>query len=182
MKQRATSSGRKGALWWMAHGEVFVSAKISQGILLALQIEFHGELSRIPSLKNSKLPGKNFINPDTVDRLVAMQALFDRSALVYPRKQLRFDSERVLGLLVCSRRRTRFDLDNCAAAVKDWLEPPTKRGRGWGVGVIEDDSQLTVFPVHADQYGRNINYSMLILKPWQLVEPSFRVFSEKLSL
>lgn len=182
MTRLSSRSCRKGALWWTTQSEVFVSADVRGDELLALQVEFHGELARLPSLKNSKLPGTNFLNPDTLDRLKAMQTLFERSALVYPRQRLKFASERILGLLVCSKRKTRFDLDNCAAAVKDWLEPATKRGRGWGVGVIEDDSQLTIFPVHADQYGKRVDYSLLILKPWRLVDQSFRTFADSLSL
>lgn len=166
----------------MTQGEVFVSADVRNQELLSLQVEFHGELSRLPSLKNSKLPGKNFVNPDTLDRLRAMQTLFERSSLVYPRGQLKFANERIWGLLVCAKRKTRFDLDNCAAAVKDWLEPQEKRGRGWGVGVIDDDSQLTIFPVHADQFGKKLDFSLLILKPWRSVEEEFRRFADSVIL
>lgn len=178
MTRLALVKGRKGAAWWIHSGSVFVSANLEGGFLSSLRVEFHGELARLPSLKNSKLPGKNFINPDTLDRLQAMQVHFERSARVYPSKALHFQKEPLVALLVCSKRKTRFDLDNCAASVKDWLEPNTKRGRGWGVGVVEDDSQLTVFPIHASQYEKQIEYSLLLVRRWADVQGDFRRFSE----
>ena len=171
----AKRAGPKGIAYWVYQSKVIVSTRHSGNRLSSVRIEFQGEIARIPSLKNSKIPGKNFINPDTLHRLKAMDALFWRA--YSSEKRLTFGSDQVVGLLVCSKRATRFDLDNCAASVKDWLEPATKRARGWGVGLIDDDSQLTIFPVHAHQVGKNPSASTLILMRWEDVGDSFRCWA-----
>ena len=160
----------KGVGWWVSNGAIFVCAQFDGDALSQIRIEFHKETARIPSLKNSKLPGRNFINPDTLDRLRAMDALFIRSTSVYPRQRLTFRDQDVGGLLICSKRPTRFDLDNCVASIKDWCEPAQKRGRGWGVGLVEDDSKLNVFAVHAAHTGRTLDHSVLILQPWHSIK------------
>lgn len=157
----------------MHQSHVLVDADHDKQGLKRLRIEFHGELSRIPSLKNSKLPGRNFINPDVLQRLKAMDGLFQRGAEPYRRKGLAFGDAEVLGVLVCPKRKVRFDLDNCAAAIKDWCEPPTKRLRGWGVGLVNDDSRLNVVVVRAEHVGLDIKHSLLILRRWSDVDRSF---------
>ena len=158
---------------------MFVSALFNGDTLSQIRIEFHKETARIPSLKNSKLPGRNFINPETLDRLKAMDALFLRSTRVYRRDRLSFAGQEVGGILICSKRPTRFDLDNCVASLKDWCEPPTKRGRGWGVGLVDDDSKLNIFAVHAGQVGRTLDHSILILQPWDIMRDQVAAFINK---
>lgn len=184
-KRRATTKRRpepKGVQWWVVNGDIFVSAIFQGDELSCVRIEFHKETSRIPSLKNSKIPGRNFLNPDTLDRLKAMDALYNRSTRVYHPKGLSFGKRAVVGLLVCNKRPTRFDLDNCVAAVKDWCEPSSKRGRGWGVGLVEDDSKLNVIAVHAADLGLSLDHSVLVLKEWSSMASRFSKLMSNLFL
>jgi hypothetical protein len=164
----------KGLAYWVHQSEVFVSADHDGCGLASIRVEFHGELARIPSLKNSKLPGRNFVNPDVLQRLKAMETLYHHGAEIYKKKGLAFGDREVVGVLVCPKRKVRFDLDNCAASIKDWCEPPTKRMRGWGVGLVNDDSRLNVLAVRAEHVGLEINYSLLVLRRWSDVSRSFR--------
>lgn len=173
---------RKNLAEWVLDGDIFVSATLEMGELSSIRIEFHKETARIPSLKNSKLPGRNFLNPDTLNRLKAMDALYWRSTRIYRPQTLSFGDRPVAGLLVCNKRPTRFDLDNCVAAIKDWCEPATKRGRGWGVGLVNDDSRLNLFAVHAADIGLNLDHSLLVLKEWEEVGPLFKSFATRMFL
>ena len=161
---------------------MFVSAIFEGRDLSSVRIEFHKETARIPSLKNSKIPGTNFLNPDTLHRLKAMDALYTLSTRIYSPTPLSFGDRPVAGFLVCSKRPTRFDLDNCIAAVKDWCEPRSKRNRGWGVGLVEDDSKLNVMAVHAADLGLSLDHSVLVLKDWGSVAPMLSGFLTKLFL
>jgi len=168
----------KGIGFWVANSEMAVSAEADDRGLAAVRIDITGELSRIPSLKNSKLPGRNFINPDTMQRLKALDVLYFQ-AVAARLGSLSFGTEEVLGLLICGKRPVRFDLDNCAAAVKDWLEPATKRGRGWGVGLVEDDARLNILPVRGELTGLDVRRSVLILRRWVDVKRSFATFASE---
>lgn len=180
MRRAVVTPLRRDVGYWISHSEVFVSVDMTGGTLNRVHIEFHGECSRIPSLKNSKIPGKNFLNPETLNRLRAMDALYLRASAPWDRKRLCFGDRQVVGLLIMGKRKVRFDLDNCAAAVKDWLEPPTTRGRGWGVGLIDNDAALTIFPVHSNHLGKTTAHTTLVLQPWDHVGPSFKTWAERM--
>lgn len=181
-KRTRSTQERKSLNYWVENGDVFVSAIFNGGDLSCVRIEFHKETSRIPSLKNSKLPGRNFLNPETLNRLRAMDALYLRSTRVYNDSNLSFGDQKVMGLLVCNKRPVRFDLDNCVAAVKDWCEPATKRGRGWGVGLVDDDSKLNIIAAHAEDLGLTLDHSLLILRPMADVQGTFKGWINKLFL
>lgn len=160
--------------YWLNNSEMFVTASFDSFGLSAVRIDLCGALARIPSLKNSKMPGKNFLNPETLRRLRAMDTLYQHAALPYRGRALAFkDEEQVVGLLICSKRAVRFDLDNCAASIKDWCEPHDTRNRGWGVGLIGDDAKFTVFPIRAEQSGKELHKSTLIIRRWADVGQSF---------
>lgn len=114
------------------------------GEMSLLGIEFRGELANLPNLKNRKIPGKVFTNPDVEGKLLAMDQLFCAAA---EGKKLSFGSQEVFILLICANRPRSFDVDSCMVTVRDWLEPNTKivgkkvRSRGWGIGVLNDDKQ-----------------------------------------
>lgn len=168
----------KGLAYWIHQSQVLVSADHDAAGLSSVRIEFHGELSRIPSLKNSKLPGRNFVNPDTLQRLKAMETLYLNATAIHKGQRLSFGDANVLGLLVCPKRKVRYDVDNCAASIKDWCEPSNKRRRGWGVGLINDDSALHLMAVRGDLIGLHYGFSLLVLRRWddraQAVRDCFR--------
>lgn len=137
----------------------------------ALNIVFKGELVRIPSLKNSKIPGKNFIAPDTRARIKVMDALFAREI---ERKRLRVNTASVPMLLIfiAGARSGSFDLSGCIETIQDWLEPQVKKvgkkskSRGWGVGVISNDSHIRPVAFHShDLTGFARDESRIILIP-----------------
>lgn len=140
-----------------------------------VHIEFHGELARIPSLKNSRHPKFPGVNPDVQARLDAMTQLYHAETRgggpSWP------PGTKVAGILLCADRSRSFDVDNCATTIKDWLEPHSKivgtknkRARGWGAGVVDDDKHVRILPfLQSDIVGAPREHTTLILKPWRSV-------------
>ena len=124
-----------------------------------IHIEFHGELSRIPSLKNWKLPGKNFVNPDVMARIQAMDILYQKAHQELKAPVFNFEDEPISVLCICGKRPRTFDPIGCAETVMDWLEPATqlkgraKKPRGWGIGITKNDKHITptVFTFTSDR-------------------------------
>lgn len=141
-------------------------------IEVELRIEITGEAARIPALKNRKIPGLNCPNPDTLARIAALDALFYRAVTASEIRTLNlFGSSKVWVVLICGNRNRRFDPDNCFSTIKDWLEPRTKlvgkgRARGWGIGVIEDDSQIAGLAVRAADVGLDTKDTTIVIKPF----------------
>lgn len=172
--------GGKALLDWYLHrSEVFLTAQLcpARNIPRFIYVEFRGKLARLPSLKNSRIPG-TFFNPDTHAKLHAMTILAQREiqrlGLV-----LSFGDVPVSAMLICGQRNTDFDTDNCLASIKDWLEPASKevggkkkRERGWGIGVVPDDKQITGYALHSEQTVIAHEYSVLIVKPFDDVRES----------
>lgn len=141
-----------------------------------IHIEFHGELAQIPSLKNSKITGKNghsFTNPVVRAKLDAMDHLFLMEVQKAGFKRWKFGAERVQILLHVAKRNRKFDEDNAMSTVKDWLEPHTKlvgrtagnRDRGWGVGIINNDHLAHGFPVTDAMLGTERDHTEIIIRP-----------------
>lgn len=131
------------------------SVKTWDGGAKGITIRFYGAMANIPSLKNQRLPGKNFTNPDVKARIAVMDLLFKQSCSSAPN----YGKSDVFVAMVCANRPRSFDLIGCMETVQDWLEPSTKkvgkkaRSRGWGIGLIDNDSQVTPFVCRAELFG-----------------------------
>lgn len=119
--------------------KIFESRK---GICLSLQ----GKAKDIPSMKNSKIPNTNFLNPNILCRIKALDILFKR--LLRTILSNSFPTKESISLIILNgKRNVNFDPIGCLETIQDWLEPDTKKVgksgiRGWGVGLIENDSQV----------------------------------------
>lgn len=107
-------------------------------------ISIKGPAANIPSLKNGKLPGRNFINNNVKQHLQALTWLFNCNYNKYGHFPT-FGDTNVFMMVVLGNKSKLIDDDNCLAAVRDWLEPPTKSGidRGWGIGLVNSDRYVT---------------------------------------
>lgn len=143
------------------------------------EIELHGEISRIPAMKNNK-SNKGFIHPDFIARIKAMDLCWQRDI----KQNLYYGDEKLSGVLFCaSRGRRSFDADNCATTVKDWLEPRnkqagrTKKQRGWGIGIVNNDTNLQLLPIKADAFCRaEAKASILLICKADLVRESLACY------
>jgi hypothetical protein len=157
------------------------------GALSGLILEIRGDLAEIPSLKNSKIPGTNFINPLTVARLKALGSLFtaawfDEFATADRKLALpaTFGKEELFAVLICGKRGRRFDTDNAFAAIRDWCEPPAKLNRkhtrGWGVGIVADDSQISGLAINETDLGYSTGRTIFILARLADARPGLAAF------
>lgn len=168
-KKKGDMSGAELRAFYRARSEVFASFHEINGVLDFVYIELRGELGRIPSLKNWRMPGKHFVNPDVMSRIRVMDELFEKSC----RPPKSFGDKPVHMTLICGERKGSFDLVGCVETIQDWLEPSTKKVgrkgsvRGWGVGLVDNDSQITPMPIHSWQTGIKHDHSTIILRPWE---------------
>lgn len=121
--------------------------------LTAVTIELHGKLAAVPSLKNSKPMGRNFMSARARDYIETLNSMYWDTRRD---EALTFGAAPIFAFIVFGKRPQRFDPDNGATTIKDWLEPSTKivggkvkRDRGWGSGLVLDDNQVTAFAVRA---------------------------------
>ena len=141
------------------------------GQLERVQIEFIGQVGDIPSLKNSKMPNTNFMNPQTKLRIGVMDILFAMGAAKLRfKKRLTFETTPVALLVVCKSRSRNFDPDNVLSTVKDWLEPRYKqvgrkrKNRGWGVGIVDNDAQITGICVKDCDLGLKLDKTIIVVR------------------
>lgn len=143
-----------------------------------VEIIFSGKLSAIPSIKNAKEikyhNGRPYLinNKNTMDHLAAMDILFKRKLDSLNISKLTFGESKVFVLLLCAKRSQKFDPINTCETVQDWLEPSHKTSgskagntRGWGVGVIENDSQVTSLAMHQKDAGGDESSTRIIIVP-----------------
>jgi hypothetical protein len=139
-------------------------------------IKIYGQAANIPSLKNSKLQGKNFTNPNYLKRIKALDVLFHLGAI---HKDIpRFlDNEQICVIVINAKRNTNFDPIGCLETVQDWLEPNSKKvgrkklNRGWGIGLIADDKQAIGLSLRSD-----LNYSIISVQPYKYIESLINTF------
>lgn len=135
-----------------------------------VKLELSGPIAHIPSLKNSKLPGRNFINPETAARLRVMDFVYKQSiAKTGLRAPVTFGKNEVALIVICAKRKVSFDTDNCLATIRDWLEPGTKmvgkgRARGWGVGLVENDRQIRGMALYDKDIGLRLDKSIVVVQ------------------
>ncbi len=137
------------------------------GGLGGFEITFYGALANVPSLKNKKIPGTNFTNPDVIARIASMDILFKEAC---PKPPF-FGKSEVFVVMVCASRARSFDLIGCMETIQDWLEPSSKmvgkksHKRGWGIGLIDNDSQVTPFPLKSELFGEGKAYTKIYVAP-----------------
>ena len=83
-------------------------------------------------------------------------------------------------LVSCAKRSRRFDPISVAETVQDWLEPASKivgrtkkHARGWGAGLVDDDSQVVSISAHAEDLGLEPESTQGILLDWSIVAQGF---------
>lgn len=142
------------------------------GELNSLVIVLDGLLARVPSLKNSKLPGRNFMAPHCSDYLRALDTAWVKENLKFARGKyppLSFGSQPLFMFVVHGRRPQYFDEDNATSTLKDWLEVTTKqvgkkvRDRGWGAGITNNDRLVTAWPIRATDLGMSITTTTMYI-------------------
>lgn len=142
------------------------------GSPIKLVIVVSGKLASFPAIKNSKhiLPnGRVVINSDYQARLKALDKLFFEKSF---QKNCSFGTTPVWCSVVCGKRNVRFDADNCFSSMTDWLEPNfkivnnKKNQRGWGVGVVEDDSQVSGICIKGVSLGLSTSDSIISVSRW----------------
>ncbi len=143
-----------------------------------IQILFTGSLARIPSLKNSKIPGRNFISNTTQGKLKAMTAFYE----LRTKNKFQFGKDVMLYLQVLLCKGSRLDEDNGFAAVKDWLEPKTMRNRfrGWGIGLTENDKFITGEARHGWRIGLELPYTIITIRRYDDVADVVKEFDYKI--
>lgn len=133
-----------------------------------LRIAIKGLLAKLPSLKNGKMPGKNFLNLQTKYKLVALTHFFNKRI----DRVVKFKPKETLYCFVMLPNGSRLDEDNGYASVKDWLEPrfKAKKDRGWGIGVVENDRYITGEARHAERLDIKTECAEIILRPYSDVK------------
>lgn len=159
-----------------------VEILLRSGKVDRLRLELSGPIAHIPSLKNSKMPGKNFTNPDVMARLKVMDYVYKESisktGVHFP---VSFGGEDVALIVVCARRKVAFDTDNCLATVRDWLEPSSKtvgkgRARGWGVGVVNNDRQIKGLALYDKDLGLKLEKSIIVVQRFDKTQDKLTEF------
>lgn len=112
-------------------------------------LSIKGTAANIPSLKNAKLPGKNFLNSSVRNQLQALTWLFNCQLNKFGHFP-RYKNTNVFMMVVLGNKSKLIDDDNCLASLRDWLEPPTKnnKDRGWGIGLVNSDRYITSIAVN----------------------------------
>lgn len=149
-----------------------------------LFIHIRGALAELPSLKNSKRISSNhaFIERRVLAKLKALDKLL-APYLPYVQPY----TEPVSVILINSERSRSFDPDNTYQTVKDWLEPSTKTDgvrkksntRGWGVGLVTNDSLISGGSYHAKDVGAELSVTSIYLVPFVSVQSSLKAYIEE---
>jgi hypothetical protein len=147
-------------------------------------IRISGPAANLPSMKNSKLPGKNFAAPDFLGRVKSLDSLWNSQ--IDFKAVPRFGLGVRVGLLIISAKRTRsFDPIGCLETVQDWLEPKNKKvgrkgtSRGWGIGLIDNDSQVVGISLRYDEHHRELfdpESTHILIKPFEKISREFSDF------
>lgn len=155
--------------------------------LSQVHMEIFGSLAEIPSLKNSKIPGKNFTNPKVLAKLKALDILY---AAALKELSLTYHPQFSDGVVVLTLRLpdcSRVDEDNAVASVKDWSEPKAKkvgkkviRPRGWGIGLVENDRNIRGYPVFGKDIGQKLNHTIIRWRRFSEVKETVKGFFEEI--
>lgn len=157
-------------------------------------LSFFGPIAKVPSLKNNK-NAFAFIKDGRakvgMSKSVMSEAwvraatiLFEKALFAAGRKPFRYECK-VSGFAVHGTRPKSFDVDNATTTLQDFLEPrekevgktkivnnkPKKSIRGWGCGLVSDDTNVRLFPLLAADFGFNtVETTVLIITPFEHVK------------
>lgn len=169
--------------------EIFISRIVHDGKLLSLWIELRGSLAAIPSLKNEK---SNFggLNRTAEQKIKSMDIIFLEDWGKTWGDSYTFGKERVLLQVISGSRPQTFDAISPVETVQDWLEPKSKivgakikRKRGWGIGMIEDDSQVIPLPAkYSDLSAKKTEQTLIHVMRFDTVRDRFIQFHADLML
>lgn len=139
-----------------------------------LRIVIRGLLARVPSLKNGKLPGSNFLNQVTRNKLIALTILYNKTI----DRPVTFKKKEILYCCVLLPNKSRIDEDNGYASIKDWLEPSLKaeKERGWGIGVVENDKYLTGEARYAERIDVKTECCEIVVRKYSDVKEKSKAF------
>jgi hypothetical protein len=149
------------------------------------KIVFGGPVKDIPSLKNTgHVAGRGrFLDRATLAKLKAMDRLFFEAK---GSLNIDYSSGPVSMVISNAARRRSFDTDNTLSTVRDWLEPSTKTsgqkagvGRGWGIGIVSNDSFISGGSFHASELGWDLEKTEIVIVPWAEVSPVLKAYAEK---
>lgn len=163
---------------YVHNSECFVSIIEDGDALQSCYIEFRGECANTPSLKNARR--RYSLEYGARCRLQAMSELFTAELAKMGKAYIQFGEQPVAMLLVCGKRGSKgnrsFDVQGCIETIADWLEPATKKGgngvireRGWGVGLIHNDSQVRPSAYKAADFGQDTEATTIIVRPFESV-------------
>lgn len=128
--------------------------------ITGLCIKLSGKLAELPSIKNNKIVTNNraiVTGAHSVNKLVAITVLFkDRCDFKG------FGNERVFVMCVNGKRNKIFDVDNTLNSVCDLLQSDVST-RTWGLGLINNDNQITAMSVHSEHVELNDNEDTYIV-------------------
>lgn len=160
-------------------------------------LSLSGPIARIPSLKNSRsifsFKGKDGTPKVGFSKSVISEAwvqaatvLFQEAMLKAKRGAVQYDGK-VSGFVIHGKRSNSFDVDNATSTLQDFLEPQeklvgsakNKKARGWGCGLVQDDSLVRLFPLRAEDFGlRGITNTIVILTSFENVAHEiYKLFS-----
>lgn len=147
--------------------------ELKDNYLRFFQIELSGAIAKIPSLKNQKIPGRNFISNKAQGHLRAMTDLYRFRT---SGAQLSFPPETDVYCQVIIAQGSRVDEDNGYAAIKDWLEPP--ENRNWGIGIITDDKFVTGEARHCRRIDENFDRTLITVRLLSEVKKAVKDFTK----
>lgn len=131
-----------------------------------VHIQFKGPIANIPALKNQKVKGTNILRDNAKVIFDLMTRSFQRSVnFNIPQ----FDKKtKVFCVIFCAARRNSFDEDNVLTSIKDWLEPSyiRKKNRGWGVGVVENDSMINAYAIKKQKNAKDCELTEIYLRKY----------------
>lgn len=149
------------------------------GSVESIAIKLNGAVASLPSIKNSKQmigDGRLIISNEYRARLKALDFLYTEQVFKTTCKHnfgYSFGKAPIWLTVVCGNRKVRFDSDNCFASVQDWLEPNEKcvknktKKRGWGIGLVDDDSQITGICIKAKDLGWTTTSSFIFVERFE---------------
>lgn len=159
--------------YWDWAPESFCATSVevdSGGMIDLIHIKLKGPIAAVPSLKNKKMKNTNILSADAKAKLDILSRVFEKSVNFKIPKM----SGEVFVLVVCGYRKNAFDKDNVMTTVCDWLEPNyiRKKYRGWGVGVIENDRDVTGFALKKTRSSHESEVTEIYIRPSSKVDLS----------
>ena len=155
-----------------------------------IRIKIRGDLARIPAIKNNKQiavnskTGKTFIksNPKHIAHMKALTILWQK--ITGHMQPIRFNQKLSMAVIYGVRSGT-WDEDNCKTTLKDWLEPSEKQkggtgnARGWGIGLIEDDSLVKAYDIKSSELRIEQEFTTIFIEPWDRAKHDYLEFISK---